>query len=67
MTCLHRKDKFHVPIVYSKGKNSWGVGTISTFVDHTMGKKVYTTLAHGILELHSFSWVDFVAKIFHAL
>jgi hypothetical protein len=53
--------------VYSKGKNSWGVGTISTFVDHTMGKKVYTTLAHGILELHSFSWVDFVAKIFHAL
>ncbi len=65
MRCLHRKDKFHVPIVYSKEQNIWVVGTISTFVYHTIGKKVYTTLAHGILELHSFFWVDFVAKIFH--
>ncbi len=67
MRCLHRKDKFHVPIVYSKEQNSWAMGTISTFVYHTTRKKVYTTLALGILELHSLFWVNFVAKIFHAL
>jgi hypothetical protein len=43
------------------------MGTISTFVYHTTTKKVYTTLALGNLELHSFFWVDFVAKIFHGL
>ncbi len=67
MRCLHRKDKFHVPIVYSKKQNSWAKGIISTFVYHITRKKVYTTLNLGILELHSFFWVDFVAKIFHAL
>jgi len=56
-----------VPIVYSKEQNSWAMGTISTFVYHKTRKKVYTTLALGTLELHAFFWVDFVAKIFHAL
>jgi hypothetical protein len=53
--------------VYSKEQISWAMGTISTFVYHTTRKKVYTTLALGILELHSFFWINFVAKIFHAL
>jgi len=40
--------------VYSKEQNSWAMGTIRTFVYHTMRKKVYTTLALGTLELHFF-------------
>jgi hypothetical protein len=53
--------------VYFKEQNSWAMGTVRTFVYYTMRKKVYTTLTLGTLELHSFFWVDFVAKIFHAL